>query len=85
MRRGGQGQPAREAGAARRGNSPQGRPMPLVGATAYRGDAYEHGRLRPARRGGNRPRAHSLVVWRLQRGPAVGCPQGAIARGQPYR
>ncbi|RRT33692.1 hypothetical protein B296_00048573, partial [Ensete ventricosum] len=49
----------------------QGRPAPLVGAAARRGDS--------------RPRAHPLAVRHPQRGPAVGRPQGATAHGQPYR
>ncbi|RZR90508.1 hypothetical protein BHM03_00018414 [Ensete ventricosum] len=41
----GQGQSAREADAARKGSSPQGRPAPLVWAAARRGDAYGQDRL----------------------------------------
>ncbi|RWW15012.1 hypothetical protein BHE74_00018367 [Ensete ventricosum] len=81
----GQGQPAREASTARRGSSPQGRPAPLVGVAARKGGACRHDRLRPARRGGYRLRAHPLVSRLPQRGPIVGCPQRAAAseQGQP--
>ncbi|RZR89744.1 hypothetical protein BHM03_00017521 [Ensete ventricosum] len=79
----GQGQPAREAGAAHRGSGLQARSTPLVRAAAHRGGACGHGRLRPARRGSNRRRAHPLVAWCLQRGSAAGLPQGAIARFWP--
>ncbi|RRT66041.1 hypothetical protein B296_00005844 [Ensete ventricosum] len=53
----GQGLPIRDVDAARRGRSPQGRPMPLIRAET--------------RRGGSRPRAHPLTARRPQRG--VGC------------
>ncbi|RRT55969.1 hypothetical protein B296_00008877 [Ensete ventricosum] len=54
----------------------QGKQAPLVGATARRGSACGHGRLRPARRGGSRPRAHPLIARRPQRGPTAGRSQG---------
>ncbi|RRT50194.1 hypothetical protein B296_00002494, partial [Ensete ventricosum] len=57
----GQGQPAREANTTRRGRNPQGRPAPLMGVAARKGGACKHGRLRPARRSGCRPRAHPLA------------------------
>ncbi|RWV91436.1 hypothetical protein GW17_00046273 [Ensete ventricosum] len=65
--------------------SPQGRLAPLAGAAARKGDACGHDRLRPARKGDNRPRAHPLAARRLQRRPIARRSQGATARGQPYR
>ncbi|RRT31399.1 hypothetical protein B296_00043791 [Ensete ventricosum] len=62
----GQGQPSREAGAIRRDSIPQGQRL----------------RARPTCRHGSRLWAHPLAVRHPQRGSAVGCPQGAAARGQ---
>ncbi|RZS22860.1 hypothetical protein BHM03_00055690 [Ensete ventricosum] len=67
----GQGQPAREAGAARSGSSPQERPVPLTGAAARKGGSCRHGQ--------------GLAAWHPQRGLVAGCPQGAATRGQPCR
>ncbi|RRT41245.1 hypothetical protein B296_00034991 [Ensete ventricosum] len=61
--------------------SPQGRLTSLAGPTARRGGACRHGRLRPAGRGGNRPRAPPLAARCLQRGSVVGHPQGTASRG----
>ncbi|RZR94126.1 hypothetical protein BHM03_00022753 [Ensete ventricosum] len=77
--------PAREADTARRSNNLQGRLKPFAGVAARRDGACRHGWLRPARSGGNRPRADPLAACRLQRGLAAGCPQGAATSGQPYR
>ncbi|RWW84735.1 hypothetical protein BHE74_00006641 [Ensete ventricosum] len=63
--------PIRDVGAARRGRSPQGRPMPLIRAETHRG--------------GSCPRAHQLAARRPQRGvgcrvPARGCrPRPALS------
>ncbi|RZS14449.1 hypothetical protein BHM03_00046158 [Ensete ventricosum] len=65
--------------------SPQGRPTLLVGAAARMGNSYGHSQLRPARRGGSRPRAHPLAARRPQKGSVVGRLQGAAARGQSCR
>ncbi|RWV77794.1 hypothetical protein GW17_00061334, partial [Ensete ventricosum] len=43
------------------------------------GGACGHGRLWPAHRGGNRPRAHPLATQHPQRGPTTGRSQGAAA------
>ncbi|RWV81161.1 hypothetical protein GW17_00057446, partial [Ensete ventricosum] len=62
----GQGQPAREAGVAHRGNSPQGRPAPLAGAAARRGSTCKHGSDQPV--GALVARGHTRLQHRARKG-----------------